>query len=332
MNTNAIGLMLIDAPASILNNHGMDAGELTDNCVIVKTIKRGNKQYPYMSPQALRYIWRNTLSEKFDWKLSPIERDKKTAFTAVNPFEYPDDDVFGYMRAQGKKEGGTVTRMSPLKCTPLISVTEQKPTNDYGVMARHEGNPVPYEYQFYSTIMKGAFSLDLDSVGVYYYKDKTGYKNLSDKSLKKADDYNCKIDEEEKACMMPIEERAKRAKETIAVLPYIYGGAKQTTHLTDLTPKFILLCLFEGGNHIFMNVIKEVNREMILSLEALEEVMTEYKECIKTNIYIGKRKGFLDEMDEQLMTFAKDHTNVTYGSMNDTIQQFTTKIENYYLG
>ena len=148
MTNNVVGLMLIDAPHSALNNAGSDAGDRTDNIVRVKTIRKGMTRYPYVSGQALRYWWRETLEDKFDWEMSPISREKKIAFTSANPIEYPDDDVFGYMRAMSKKEGGTVTRISPLKNSPLIAVIGQNPTEDFGVMSRHEGDPVPYEQIF----------------------------------------------------------------------------------------------------------------------------------------------------------------------------------------
>ena len=155
MSKTVVGFMLVDAPHSALNNAGADAGDRTDNIVRVKSIRRGRKVYPYVSGQALRYWWRDTLEQKYNWNVSPIERQKKIAFTSANPIEYDDDDVFGYMRALKAKEGGTVTRISPLKTSPLISVIGQTPTQDFGVMARHEGDPVPYEHEFYSTVLKG---------------------------------------------------------------------------------------------------------------------------------------------------------------------------------
>jgi CRISPR-associated protein Cst2 len=36
--------------------------------------------------------------------MSPIERDVKTVNTALNPIQYPDDDVFGYMRAASEEK------------------------------------------------------------------------------------------------------------------------------------------------------------------------------------------------------------------------------------
>lgn len=330
MKQNVLGFMLIDAPHSILNNLGKDAGMMTDNCVVVKTISKQGKRYPYMSPQAYRYAWRNVLKEKFRWDLSPIDRDNKIAFTQANPMEYADDDIFGYMRAQGKKDGGTVTRISPLKCSPLVSIYPQRPTHDFAVMARQEGDPVPYEYEFYSTVMKSIFSLDLDAVGRFSVVDKTGYKNLSEKMVKQAEEYNCEVAEDEKECVLPKEIRAKRAAETIKALSYIYGGAKQTTHLTDITPKFIILCILEGGNHIFMNIIKEGNDKGEVDFEALEEVLAEYKDCIRSKIYIGKRKGFMDELEDQIKTLNRE--NVVFGPIHQVIEEFAKELEAFYLG
>ena len=67
MSKNVIGFMLIDAPHSALNNAGSDAGDRTDNIVRVKAIRKGGKSYPYVSCQALRYWWRETLESKFNF-------------------------------------------------------------------------------------------------------------------------------------------------------------------------------------------------------------------------------------------------------------------------
>ena len=57
MTNNVVGLMLIDAPHSALNNAGPDAGDRTDNIVRVKTIRKGMTRYPYVSGHALRIWW-----------------------------------------------------------------------------------------------------------------------------------------------------------------------------------------------------------------------------------------------------------------------------------
>jgi len=304
MPTTAIGFVLIDAPHSALNNAGQDQGARTDNAVVVKVIRKGRSTYPYVSAQAWRFWWRRALEEKFGWKMSPIVREAKVAFTSANPFSYPDDDVFGYMRALKKDLGGTLTRLSPLKTSPLISVAEHTPTNDFGVMARQsEGDPVPYEHQFYSTILKGIFSLDLNSLGVFGKTAKTGYKNL-DEAYIKTDEIKKAIkaahaEERNGYWVLPKEERAKRAKEAIASLAHIYSTTKGAEHLTDVTPKFIILAVLDGGNHIFMNVTNE-STDSPINVAALKQVITDYKSLILSDVYIGRQDGFIEACKAEL--------------------------------
>lgn len=326
MSKTVVGFMLVDAPHSALNNAGADAGDRTDNIVRVKSIRRGKKVYPYVSGQALRYWWRDTLEKKYGWKMSPIERQKKIAFTSANPIEYDDDDVFGYMRALKAKEGGTVTRISPLKTSPLISVIGQIPTQDFGVMARHEGDPVPYEHEFYSTVLKGIFSIDLDSLGVFYAKEKTGYKNMYSKLEEEAEEKGLIKDDENGKWTMPDDIRIKRAQEVIKALPYLQGGAKLTSHLTDVSPKFLVLAVIDGGNHIFMNIVKEEDGEPVIDIEALKEVINEYSDCRLTDIYIGRRKGFMDNLEQDIAKLAQENGNIKSGSIKEAVDQFADNI------
>lgn len=326
MSKTVVGFILVDAPHSALNNAGADAGDRTDNIVRVKQIRRGRKVYPYVSGQALRYWWRDTLEHKFDWKMSPISREKKIAFTSANPIEYDDDDVFGYMRALKAKEGGTVTRISPLKTSPLISVIGQSPTQDFGVMARHEGDPVPYEHEFYSTVLKGIFSLDLDSLGVFYANEKTGYRNMYPKLEEEAEEKELTKDEEEGKWIMPDNIRLKRAQDVIKALPYLQGGAKLTSHLTDVSPKLIILAAIDGGNHIFMNIAKEVEGEATIDIDALVDVLDEYEDIILSDVYIGRRKGFLNNLEEDITKLTKENDKVKSGTIKEVIDQFSDKI------
>lgn len=326
MSKTVVGLMLVDAPHSALNNAGADAGDRTDNIVRVKSIRKGGKAYPYVSGQALRYWWRDTLEQKYDWSISPIERQKKIAFTSANPIEYDDDDVFGYMRALKAKEGGTVTRISPLKTSPLISVIGQITTQDFGVMARHEGDPVPYEHEFYSTVLKGIFSLDLDSLGVFYTNEKTGYKNMYPKLEEEAEEKGLTKDEENGSWSMPVDIRIKRAQDVIKALPYLQGGAKLTSHLTDVSPKFVILAVIDGGNHIFMNIVKEEDGEPLIDIEALKEVINEYSDCLLTDVYIGSRKGFMDSINNDIKKLAEENSNIKSGTIKEAVDQFTDKI------
>lgn len=41
-------------------------------------------------------------AKKYGWNMSPITRGQEICYTAADPIHYPDDDMFGYMRAPKK--------------------------------------------------------------------------------------------------------------------------------------------------------------------------------------------------------------------------------------
>ena len=338
MSKHLIGLALIDAPYSALNNADRPRDRANENIVVVKTLKKGRRRniYPYVSGQAWRNWWRTTLDEEFDeWKSSPIERDDKIAYTKVDPVTYDDDDVFGYMRARSEGEGKqkvdlTVTRLSPLKCSPLISIDPQIPTDDWGVMARQEGDPVPYEHQFYSCVLQGIFSLDLSAVGAFSDINRTGYKNIDSSYVPTIQAAGGMQESEKSPWVLPKEIRVRRCRQTLEALPLLSGGAKLTSHLTDVTPKLIILSVLDGGNHPFMNLMIERDGVGQLSLSALREVMEDYADRFLDSIYIGRRSGFMDDLHEKLSELASDTAlpcEVVYDSPNKVIDQLTQRLE-----
>ena len=327
------GLVLIDAPHSALNNAGIDPGARTENTVAVKTIRRGREVFPYVSGQAWRYWWRTTLAEEIGWTLSPVTKveRKNQAFTKADPFAYPDDDVFGYMRAIKSKAEATLTRVSPLKCSPLVSAFPQLPTTDFGVMARHGGHPVTYNHEFYSTILKGIFSLDLTRLGRFEMDERTGYKNLDKNYVEKeikasVEESGAQEDTARRLWTLPVDVRAKRAADTLAALKVLHGGAKHTTHLTDVVPKLIVLTCVEGGNHLFMNVAASGDGEPLIKTDALESVLLDYRDLLKTPVFIGRTVGFADDLAEPLANLQKalaGQVDVRIGSVVAAIDAFS---------
>ena len=334
MSKHLIGLTLIDTPYSALNNAGKPKVSRYENEVVVKTLKKGLKgnTYPYVSGQAWRNWWRTTLEHEFDeWNNSPIDREDKIAYTHVDPVKYDDDDVFGYMRAEKEdKVDLTVTRLSPLKCSPLISISPQIPTDDWGIMARQEGDPVPYVHQFYSCVLQGIFSLNLTAVGTFSAINRTGYKNIRDDYIPTIEAAGGTRENNEASWMLPKGIRVRRCQQTLEALPFLSGGAKLTSHLTDVTPKLIILSVLDGGNHPFMNLMVEENGEGKLSIKALREVIRDYGDRFCDSIYIGRRSGFMNDLDEKLTELSGDDSlpcQIIYDSPNKVITQLSQKLE-----
>lgn len=333
-----IGSYLIDAPFSALNNRGIDKRAANENEVATKVINSPEGRRPYVSAQALRYWWRTVLENTFRWNCSPVEVVKKNqAVTNASPLEYDDDDVFGYMSARKvetgtekngkpKMENVTVTRVSPLKCSPLIGFPIQ-PVADFGSLTRKlEGDPILFGHQFYSNIFKGIFALDIDSVGKFTIIDKPGSKNLSEDLAKKYEEKGLKKDNGTYA--IPLELKKKRISETISALKYLNGGAMQALHHTDVTPKLIMLAVLNSGNNIFMDVMPHNKYENgLVNIDALYEMLEDYKDNLLSKVYIGKLAGFGTDKDKELEHFtAPDGVNVVITSPVKAIEQLVNEI------
>lgn len=347
-NLKTQGFILLDVDVVALNNAGKSTITNYDNAVTTKTVYKNGKSYVYVSGQAWRYWWRETLQKDLGWQLSPVEKGDKTAFTATNPIEYPDDDVFGYMRAASesstdtkgkvKKTNTTVTRISPLKNSAIVSVASVRPMEHYSTMARQEGDAVLYNKQEYSAIMKGMFSLDLNMVGTFSNYNRTGYKNLSDKLKTEAlENGAIEIDDDfvvnQKLVQLPLEIRRSRAIDTISALKNLSGGAMQTSNMGDVTPKFIVLATTQTGNHPFSHIVKSTgDRDEVaaLNIEGLKEVLNEYKNDFVGNVFIGRRSGFFDDEKESLRELQEEFKNIlVMGTINEIIDKYCESLKEH---
>jgi CRISPR-associated protein Cst2 len=326
------GLLLIDCPASALNNAGksiqLERPDLiNDNWTAIKKIRTAQGVFPYVSAQAFRYWLRDTLTANPEWTPSPVFSEDKVAYTDADPIRYAEDDLFGYMRAPGGKgseitekrqrwkdaglsdqdtEGkadklkfAALTRSSPFKMSTLISIAPLRSRDigsDFGTMSRFEGDPVPFAHEFYRTTLVGMFSIDLRMFGRFYHVDRTGYRHLDSLRKQSAEAAKLKPVDNGKGFELPIEERKKRLKQVLQGLAALSGGAKQSIHYTDVSPRFLLLGAAKGGNHLFSNAVgADKEGQPIVNTSALEEVATVFKDDLLSTIFVGLAKGYLDD-------------------------------------
>lgn len=359
MNLKTQGFILLDVDVVALNNAGKNTLSNFDNAVATKKIFKNGRTYTYVSGQAWRYWWRETLRQNHAWELSPITREAKVAFTEANPFLYADDDIFGYMKAakdvkkdddgnpildkKGKeeKENVTVTRISPLKNSVIISVGSTRTVENWSSMARQEGDSVPYSKEEYSAIMKGMFSIDLFQVGTFASYNKTGFKNLTEKGVTEASNFQAveindpfvkdKNGEAKKLVQLPQSVRIQRITDTLAALKTISGGAMQTNNMADVTPKFIVLTSMNSGNHPFSHIAKSEGMnnsdKVLLNIEGIKEVLNDYKEQFQGTVFIGKRSGFMDEYNEELKALETEFPNVKVLTVNQAIDQYCEQVK-----
>ncbi len=332
------GLLLIECPASALNNAGqfleMENPNRYENWTAVKKVRTKQGVFPYVSAQAFRSWLRESLRTVEGWTASPTFREEKIAYTDANPIEYAEDDVFGYMRAPGggkeavralKERWGqskltdqevgkgekfvALTRMSPFKTSTLISIAPLQKSSigyDYGNMARTEApeypNPVPFEHEFYRTTLVGLFSLDLRMLGRFYCVERTGYRHLDAVRKRLAEDRGLKSYDGGKAFELSIEERKKRLMRLFEGLARLTGGAKLALHYTDVSPRLLMMAVAKGGNHLFGTTVgANVRGEPVVNLKALEEAERVFKNDLLSRFYVGLTQGFLDEQRPELL-------------------------------
>lgn len=311
------GSVLLDAPASALNNAGADAGARTDNAIVVKKIRTPRGEHAYVSAQAVRYWIRTNLEvNEPRWKAAPVRREGKIAYTDAEPIEYWDDDLFGYMRAPSKRADATkdvgasplekdreITRVSPFRVSTFVSIAPCPIVTDFGTMTRQQGDPVPYEHEFYRAHLLGLLSLDLSAAGTFFDGERVGYKNLDSyrREVAKQRELAETTVRKQKAYRLQLESRVERVSTLVGSLALLAGGAKQAVHYTDLTPAVIFLAVTRHGNNPFYRMLTATQTHATqFHKEAFQELMEVYRDQFLSPVYVGWARGFLDEEREKL--------------------------------
>jgi len=209
-------------------------------------------------------------------------------------------------------EGAAITRISPLRVSTFVSIAPVYITNDFGVMARQEGDPAPYEHQFYSATFQGLLSLDLANAGMFYHSRRTGFQNLDSIRVKQAQDSGLEHIEGKLAYRLPIDERVKRLKRLIEAIPLVQGGAKQTLHYTDVTPVVTIAAVTQYGNHPFNFLFDEREGQVVFNAEAFERTLKSVGEQILSPVYIGWKPGYEPDQEKKLTDIALP-ANIKYG-------------------
>lgn len=293
------GIYLIDAPASALN-----MGEGEETTATVKSIRVGPYEYPYVSAQSFRYWLRRTLEANGGgWQSAPIytagKGQRQQAYTEGDPIQFWDDDLFGYMRAV---KDGTRTRLSPFRTSTLVSIAPVEIVRDFGVMARQEGDPVLHGHEFYSTALKGLFSLNLSAVGTFTYIDRSGHLNLDAELQEKAARAGLEHLPDRQCYRLPYGQRVQRVQALLRALGRLQGGARQTLHYTDVSPAFVMAAVTYGGNHIFGRVVTALHGRPVLHEGALYEAISGplSGDILSSVVHVGIAQGFMDDAAEML--------------------------------
>jgi CRISPR-associated protein Cst2 len=327
--SHIVGTFLVSAQGAFLNGAGIDKSGEDRTSVIPKQFSDGKYHVPYVSAQAWRRWLRDTLIEETGWKkstLRAIKLSEKGTTSKIagelDPINYPEDDLFGYMRSeegQGRSKKTEVDnetkepqkrikvkaliRASPFMSSILMSLRKFGwKGKDDGFVHLEEGTPVPYSTVFYNTNLQAIFGLDMNRTGVF--------RNVGDRielreELIKPGIESGRIKERENDIYELSDNKIakKRAGELLHSLSVLRGGAKQAAFAADISPKVMIFAGLDCGNLIFNNIFEDNPNQSssdgpIIKIETLKEIVSDYEDRLVTPVYIGIRSGYLNPVNE----------------------------------
>jgi CRISPR-associated protein Cst2 len=307
-------------------NNGLASGTAAQ----VKQASVRGRTYPYVSAQAFRRWLRETMVAGGAVP-SPVTRVGKAegkaqkVTTEANPAVYPDDDLFGFMKATAKADNeATTLRDSPFMVGTFLSVEPVRLTGDWGVMSRGISTPVIHEHQFYTADLAAPFLLDLPRIGTFTYPGKAsgGKPNyLDEDSARQAAGALAAGAEtvrfrDQTALRLPLEVRRERAAILLEALGDLAGGAKKALHYGDRTPALIAMVPMAGGVNPLGFVIDGAEDGSGLEVRgsALRTELEAWQGEWEAPVRVGWRPGFRNQLRKQFETDLGDlidHGQVT---------------------
>ena len=304
MKTNSLTITYL-SKVSFASLNGAD--KEVDNINPIKKIRLNNgEELPYLSSQAVRRALRDKL-EELGFALSPVEAsstDKGAPKTALNPKEYIDDDLFGYMNAQagkGTDAGFSNVRTSPVRVESLLALATYKGDLDYATnfMGKKINlNANIFETEIHSGVYRGSILIELDRVGKEFTikDDKTNEVNHED--------------------LVENSEKSRRVCAFLDALQTMWTSGRQTRFLSDISPKFMVAAIMKSKNPIFMESVT-LNEEGEVDLDKINSVADDYDRFIDKHV-LGVQEGVFKKQSDMMK------------SMKDAFQEVKNWIEGYY--
>jgi len=240
---------------------------------------------PYVSAQAIRRALRDKLSEILgEEAISPVampSEKKGAAKTQMNPVQYIDDDLFGFMDAKGDKEGGkgtSTTRTSPIRVESLVAISKYQGDLDFGTNYMSKsigGDPNIFETEIHSGYYRGTILIELDRIGC-------GDGFTKENELKP-------------------DEKKKRVLAFIDAFRNLWSSGRQSCFLADISPKFIAAAYMKTKNPIFLESVNIYDGK--LDTEKLKSVTNDYDKYIESHIFAAQSAVF--EASEDIKSLKK---------------------------
>lgn len=328
------GSFAIYANAAALNMAGEDTSSDLQNATAVKFIKRGNQAYPYVSAQAWRRWLREVLYAHYGWNPTQYHAggsgQRLYGYSDCDPIQHEDDDLFGYMAAEGKE--GTLRRISPFRCSALVALEPVQITRDQGVLSKVVGQSgtgvAMFNTQHYTCWMGAQFTLDLDAAGYFECRP------AGDVSLDYLQRYRNQLGNgvwrvKHDGFVLDQQERIRRATQLLHAIARLEGGAMLTRNLSDVTPQAVLLACTRYGNAPLQGAFEVEGGRLRLNTERLRYLKTKHFGDGLSHLILASMPGVLHNHAEAQQLQAEGILQLR-DSIPDALQSIAEQVEQYY--
>lgn len=309
MTTNSITITYL-SKVSLASLNGSDKEVDNINPIKKVTLQTG-EELPYVSSQAIRRALRDKI-EELGHTISPVgesSTSKGAPKTALDPIQYIDDDLFGYMDAQAGKDGGAGTsnvRTSPVRVESLLALATYKGDLDYATnfMGKKIGlNPNIFETEIHSGVYRGTILIELDRIGREYQIKEEKADKVTTRSLEAKE-------------LVNNEEKAKRVHALIDAFQMLWSSGRQSRFLADISPKFFAAALMKSKNPIFLEAANLTEDGQIDS-KGLKSVVSDYEKFIEQHVF-AVQEGVFEKQDGMVglkegFSMLTDWVNTYYG-------------------
>ncbi len=258
----------------------VNASHTEGNVVVAKkvTLPDGTT-VPYISGQAIRRMLRDRL-EELGYPLSePFATVSGQEVTPpVRPWEFIDEDLFGYLDPSGGRR-----RTSPVRVSAAVGLFPFQGDRDLGTRSFERfgqemaagGNM--FETELYANLFKGTVLVELDRVGVFKPLE-TGEKNEH---------------------TLPADERRKRLQALLEALNILWGGGRTARMLADLSPKFLAYARLKVKHPVFLEALlaSYEDGKYVLELEPLVNALKKFADY-REQTFFGLEPGIFGNEEE----------------------------------
>jgi CRISPR-associated protein Cst2 len=258
----------------------VNASHTEGNVVVAKkvTLPDGST-IPYISGQAVRRMLRDRL-EELGYPLSePFARVEGQEVTPpVRPWEFVDEDLFGYLDPSGGRR-----RTSPVRVSAAVGLFPFQGDRDLGTrsferfgQAMAAGGNM-FETELYANLFKGTVLVELDRVGVF-------------RPLEIGEDAER---------VLPADERRKRLQTLFEALNLLWGGGRTARMLADLSPKFLAYARLRVKHPVFLEalVAHYEDGKYVLELEPLKNALDKFRSYREQTLF-GLEPGIFGNEEE----------------------------------